>query len=104
MGMFIFIFRISWSLRSRGYAYYDAGRWFTNKNPDIQIELWREGIEDYEYLFLANGGKHPRAGNTETIDVTANSAASSLTSWTKDDAALMELRYQLGKIELKKRN
>ena len=40
---------LSWSLRTQGYWYYDADTWFTNKNPTVRLELFREAWEDYEY-------------------------------------------------------
>jgi hypothetical protein len=88
---------VSWHHRARGWAYYDAGRFFDGSRPTVRAELLREGFEDYEYLYLANGGKHPAPGVKEALDATVDSAASSLTSWTKDPDALMTLRHELGR-------
>jgi len=92
---------VSWTLRATGWAYYDAGRFFDGAAPTIRAELLREGIEDYEYLYLANdragGGSQPRVNLVGDADVTAASAASSLTSWTRDVDALMALRHELGR-------
>jgi Glycoside hydrolase 123, catalytic domain len=87
---------VSWGYRVRGWAYYDFGRFFDGTHPTIRAELFREGFEDYEYLWLANGGAHPQVGVSEPLDQTAGSVASSLTSWTKNADALMALRHQLG--------
>lgn len=87
----------AWSHRIRGWAYYDAGRFFDGSRPRVRAELLREGFEDYEYLWLANGSAHPAAGTTTSIDNTVRSVAASMTSWTKSPDALMELRYQLGR-------
>lgn len=91
---------VSWNLRTTGWAYYDAGRFFDGANPTARSKMLREGIEDYEYLYLANaresGGSYPIPGESGPADITAGSAASSLTSWTRDVDALMTLRHNLG--------
>ena len=91
---------VSWHHRATGWAYYDAGRFFDGAQPTIRAELLREGIEDYEYLALANqragGGVHPAVFVDAPADVTVDSVASGLTSWTREPDALMALRYELG--------
>lgn len=87
---------ISWGYRVRGYAYYDANRWFDGTRPTVRGVLFREGFEDYEYLYLANGGAHPPYAGETAVDAVASSVASSLTSWTKDPDALAALRHELG--------
>eukprot|EP01064_Diplonema_japonicum_P032143 TRINITY_DN597_c0_g1_i23.p1 TRINITY_DN597_c0_g1~~TRINITY_DN597_c0_g1_i23.p1 ORF type:complete len:847 (+),score=258.00 TRINITY_DN597_c0_g1_i23:40-2580(+) len=87
---------LSWSLRTQGYWYYDAGTWFNNKNPTVRLELFREAWEDYEYLWLANGKKQPKPCTMTAADVPAFSVAKGLTDWTTNDDALMSLRHQLG--------
>ncbi len=86
----------AWSHRIRGWAYYDANRFFDNGRPTIRAELLREGFEDYEYLLLANGGQ-PQVEATEIADPTVKSVAASMTSFTKDVDALMALRHELGR-------
>ncbi|MBU1429800.1 hypothetical protein KKF91_04465 [Myxococcota bacterium] len=86
----------SWSHRARGWAYYDAGRFFHEAQPGVRAELLREGFEDYEYLWLANGGAHPRVDETSAMDATVRSVAAGMTSWTKSPDALMSLRHELG--------
>jgi hypothetical protein len=88
---------VSWHYRVTGWAYYDAGRFFDGDRPTIRAELLREGFEDYEYLYLAAGGRHPSVGVSEPVDATVDSVASSLTSWNKDPDALMALRHELGR-------
>jgi len=88
---------VSWHYRVTGWAYYDAGRFFDGDKPTIRAELLREGFEDYEYLYLAAGGRHPTVGVSEPVDATVDSVASSLTSWNKDPDALMALRHELGR-------
>jgi hypothetical protein len=87
---------VSWACRTRGWAYYDGGEFYDNGNPNIRMELLREGFEDYEYLYTANGSKYPEAGQTYDIDATVHSVATSLTSWTKDADAVMDLKWKLG--------
>jgi hypothetical protein len=87
---------VSWRYRATGWAYYDANRFFDGSRPTIRAELLREGIEDYEYLYLANGSSRPQAHQEEAVDPTVDSVASSLTSWCRDADALMALRHELG--------
>lgn len=86
----------AWSHRIRGWAYYDMGRFFHSGRPGVRAELMREGFEDYEYLWLAAGGKHPGVDDQLTVDDTVSSVASSMTSWTRQPDALMALRHELG--------
>ncbi len=87
----------AWSHRIVGWAYYDAGRFFDGSgNPGVRAELLREGFEDYEYLWLANGGAHPGVDDTLPVDATVRSVAAGMTSWTKDPDAFMALRRELG--------
>lgn len=87
----------AWSHRITGWAYYDAGRYFdSDGTPGVRAELLREGFEDYEYLWLANGGAHPMVNTSAVVDATVKSVAPSMVSWTKDADALMTVRHQLG--------
>ncbi|MBD3177589.1 MAG: DUF4091 domain-containing protein [Armatimonadia bacterium] len=114
----------AFALRADGYAYYSLTGWgdpwdYPNPGngngdgfllypepgttesptrfiPSIRLELLREAFEDYEYLLLANGGT-PAAGSAAVADPTAQSAVSSLTSWTRDAEGVSELRMQLGR-------
>ena len=88
---------VAWHERIRGWAYYDAGRFFHDGRPGIRAELLREGFEDYEYLWLANSGAHPKVFETSAVDVTVDSVASGLTTWTRDPDAFMTLRHELGR-------
>ncbi len=87
----------AWSHRIRGWAYYDGGRFFPGGQPSVRAELLREGFEDYEYLYLANGGAHPGVDEASAVDATVASVAASMTSYTKDPDALMTLRHELGR-------
>ncbi len=87
----------AWAHRIVGWAYYDGARFFPGGAPNIRAELLREGWEDYEYLWLANGKAYPKPFEDALIDPTAKSVAASMTSWTKDPDALMALRHELGR-------
>jgi hypothetical protein len=113
----------AWKYRIKGFAYYSVTGWGddpaqnprpqgTNQNgdgfllypprngelvPSIRWELLREGEEDYEYLLLAAGGVAPQTPDQASpCDLTAASAVSSTTSYTRDASALQHLRDQLG--------
>lgn len=88
---------ISWGVRATGWAYYDGGRFFDGPRPTVRAALLREGFEDYEYLWLANGGLYPRVDIDAVPDATVASVASSPTSFTDDPDALMALRFELGR-------
>ncbi|MCC7538739.1 MAG: hypothetical protein IT379_21110 [Deltaproteobacteria bacterium] len=88
---------VSWRVRATGWAYYDGGRFFDGPQPTVRAALLREGFEDYEYLWLANGSGHPEVDVDAVPDATVASVASSLTSWTDDPDALMALRFELGR-------
>ncbi len=88
---------VAWMERVRGWAYYDGGRFFDGPHPKVSAELLREGFEDYEYLYLANGGAYPAVFEDSPVDETVRSVASSLTSWTKDADDVATLRRELGR-------
>ncbi|MEZ4339126.1 MAG: hypothetical protein R3B82_21105 [Sandaracinaceae bacterium] len=87
----------AWSHRIRGWAYYDFSRFFHGGRPGVMAEIFREGFEDYEYLWLANGGAPPEVDLEAAPDRTVRSVASSMTSFTRDPDALMALRHELGR-------
>jgi hypothetical protein len=116
-------FWAAWKCRVKGFAYYSLTGWGsdpvsnprpqgTNQNGDgfllyppqggelvtsIRWELLREGVEDYEYLLLANKGSVPNAPGTAVgCDLSVDSAVSSTTAFTSDTSAFKHLRDQLG--------
>lgn len=116
-------FWAAYNHRVKGFAYYSVTGWGddprsdprpqgTNQNGDgfllyppvngqlvtsIRWENLREGAEDYEYLVLAAGGAVPATPDTPAgCDVSAKSAAASVTSYTHDAAAFLHLRDELG--------
>ncbi|WP_170229146.1 glycoside hydrolase domain-containing protein [Polyangium fumosum] len=113
----------AWKYRIRGFAYYSVTGWgsdpYQNPRPQgtkqngdgfllyppedgalvssIRWELLREGAEDFEYLLRAAGGTMPKTPEEATgCDLSAASAVSSPTSYTRDASALAHLRDQLG--------
>ncbi len=113
----------AYNYRVKGFAYYSVTGWGgdpranprpegTNQNGDgfllyppvdgklvtsIRWENLREGEEDYEYLRLAAGGSVPATPDASAgCDATSRSAAGSTTSFTRDSAALLHLRDELG--------
>jgi hypothetical protein len=107
-------FYAAYNYRIRGFAYYsvtgtqastplngDGFLLYPPKNGEIassiRWELLREGEEDFEYLLLLANGKLPKTPDEAAgCDVSAASAASSPTSYTRDTSALQHLRNQLG--------
>eukprot|EP01079_Euglenida_sp_SAG-EU17-18_P002388 gene2388-509_t len=87
---------ISWAMRVTGFGYYNAGAWWTGSKPDITAELFREGFEDWEYMWLANGGKGPEVGVTGPVDTTVRSVAKDLMFWFREDDPIACLRHDLG--------
>jgi hypothetical protein len=87
---------VSWRLRARGWAYSDGDRFFPGGRPNLRALALRDGFEDYEYLYLANGGRHPTPGAAEAVDRTVAGVATGLTDWNRDPAVLATLRDALG--------
>ncbi|WP_027186391.1 DUF4091 domain-containing protein [Desulfovibrio inopinatus] len=63
--------------------------------PSIRIELLRDGLEDYEYLKILSGGD-PQVDVTNTADSQADKIISGLTSYTRDDDFLANVRKLIG--------
>lgn len=87
---------VSWHYRVTGWAYYNCGIFFSGKEVNIRGKLLREGFEDYEYLYLANGNASPGVENSCAVDEAVDSAAGSLTSYASDHDAFMDLKWELG--------
>jgi hypothetical protein len=64
---------VAWMYRITGWAYYNFEIFFNGHQPKIGAELFREAFEDYEYLYLANGGRYPRPYVNEVADPAARS-------------------------------
>ncbi|KAH3767839.1 hypothetical protein Pelo_363 [Pelomyxa schiedti] len=88
---------VSWTERMVGYAYYDAGTWWSGSQANYRAKLFRESFDDYEYFYLANGNKYPEPYVTETVDPSVTSVAQSLTSWIKEPSVVMTIRDGIGR-------
>jgi len=76
--------------RIRGWAYYKMDIFFEGDDaplrPKMGAEIFRDAMEDYEYLYLANGGKHPMPNVAEPADPVAKAIGFSFTAWLRDHA------------------
>ena len=64
--------------------------------PTLRFELFREGVEDYEYLFIANGNQYPNWNGPSVLDPMVSSVAPTLKTWTQNADAVALLRQKLG--------
>ncbi|SHI64439.1 protein of unknown function [Desulfatibacillum alkenivorans DSM 16219] len=64
--------------------------------PSIRLELMRDSLEDYEYLYLLNGGANPVVDVVNDSDAQADKIISSLTSYTRDSQFMYNLRKYIG--------
>ncbi|KAJ6228853.1 zinc finger protein constans-like [Anaeramoeba flamelloides] len=96
---------ISWSLRARGYAYYNWGEYFNNNVPGVRAKLFRLSFIDYEYFYLANGGAHPTVTASNEVDDAVSSVAKNLNEWNRwEDDLIESLRRKLGQYVEKTRS
>ncbi|MFH0729804.1 MAG: DUF4214 domain-containing protein [Pseudomonadota bacterium] len=61
----------------------------------IRFELMRDSLEDYEYLYVLNGGA-PAVGIVNAADTQADKIISGLTSYTRDSEFMYNLRRLIG--------
>jgi hypothetical protein len=64
--------------------------------PSIRLEMLRDGLEDYEYLYLLAGGGQPGIGQANAADPQVDKIISGLTSYTRDGEFLYNLRRLIG--------
>ncbi len=62
----------------------------------IRLELMRDSLEDYEYLYLLNNSSQPLLDEQTTADIQADKIISGLTSYTRDSQFLYNLRRLIG--------
>lgn len=66
--------------------------------PRISAALLREGLEDYEYLYMANGNSgYPAVYTSLPVDDTAMSLGFCFYSWNTDPNAFHAIRNELGR-------
>ncbi len=63
--------------------------------PSIRFELMRDSLEDYEYLYVLSGGQ-PEVNLTNAADAQVNKIITGLTSYTRDDDFMYNLRRLIG--------
>lgn len=63
--------------------------------PSIRFEMLRDGLEDYEYLYLLSGGV-PAWGAANSADPLVNKIIGGLTSYTRDSDFIYNLRRLIG--------
>jgi hypothetical protein len=63
--------------------------------PSIRFELMRDSLEDYEYLYILNGGR-PEVNVSNDADTQADKIISGLTSYTRDGEFMYNLRRLIG--------
>ncbi|MBI5566010.1 MAG: DUF4091 domain-containing protein, partial [Chloroflexi bacterium] len=63
--------------------------------PSIRFELMRDSLEDYEYLYVLGGGQ-PQVNQTNAADVQVNKIIAGLSSYTRDDDFIYNLRRLIG--------
>lgn len=63
--------------------------------PSIRFELMRDSLEDYEYLYVLNGGQ-PEVDQANAADTQVNKIITGLTSYTRDDDFMYNLRRLIG--------
>ena len=91
---------VAFKARIRGWAYYDMSIFFEGKyplRPKIGAEIFRDAMEDYEYMFLANGKRHPMPNVLESADPVVNAVGFSFTAWSRDHAQFAAIRHELGR-------
>jgi hypothetical protein len=62
----------------------------------IRFELMRDSLEDYEYLYILNGGNQPQVDQANDADAQADTIISGLTSYERDSEVLYNLRRFIG--------
>jgi hypothetical protein len=64
--------------------------------PSIRLELMRDSLEDYEYLWVLNGNAASQVDISNPADVQADKIISSLTSYCRDSEFMYNLRRLIG--------
>lgn len=71
--------------------------------PSVRFELMRDSLEDYEYLYVLNGGKQPvvntSGSNDDTAslpDIQADKIITGVASYTRDSNFMYNLRRLIG--------
>lgn len=85
-------------MRARGWGYYAMSIFWPGAGvANMAATIMREAWEDYEYLFHANGDKHPDACKSNSLDLAVHTLGFCVQSWSKDEGLAKALRTELGK-------
>lgn len=64
--------------------------------PSIRLELMRDSLEDYEYLYVLAGNSQPEVDAANTADSQADKIITGLTGYTRDSEFIYNLRRLIG--------
>jgi PKD repeat protein len=64
--------------------------------PSMRLELMRDSLEDYEYLYVFNQSSQPEVDQVNAADHQVDKIISGLTSYTRNDQFMYNLRWQIG--------
>lgn len=64
--------------------------------PSIRIELMRDSLEDYEYLYVLNSSSLPQVDLANPSDTQADKIVTGLTSYTRNTEFMYNLRRLIG--------
>jgi hypothetical protein len=64
--------------------------------PSIRLELLRDGLEDYEYFYLLNGGQQPQPNTTGPADAVVDKIIGGVQAYNRDGEMMYNLRRLVG--------
>jgi len=64
--------------------------------PSIRLELLRDGLEDYEYLYLLNGGAQPQPNLANTADAIVDKIIGGVQTYNRSGEMMYNLRRLIG--------
>jgi hypothetical protein len=64
--------------------------------PSIRFELLRDGLEDYEYFYLLNGGQQPQPYVTNPADPVVDKIIGEVQAYNRDGEMMYNLRRLVG--------
>lgn len=64
--------------------------------PSTRLELLRDGLEDYEYLWLLNGGAAPVVGQSNPADLQADQVIGGVAAFARSSEFVSNLRRLIG--------
>ncbi|KAH3763091.1 hypothetical protein Pelo_5048 [Pelomyxa schiedti] len=95
---------VAWANRVEGWGYYKDDIFWDKRQADpaparprISAALLREGLEDYEYLWLANGGSKPKVWEKVSVDDSVIGVGFAVGVWQTNPTALHVMRHELGR-------